>query len=114
MADDAPAVSNAAFPIDRKVWVPQVAMIVTFLITTLTSRLWGIDIPAEIQLGISGLLTTTVGGLAGWIVPMARKEITSRMTNSLVAEAQNDLTSKVDLRKIEVIPEAGLAAEVAW
>jgi hypothetical protein len=85
-------------------------MISTFIIVFIASN-QGLDIPAEIQVVITGLLTTFVGGVVGWVVPMARAEITSRMTNSLVVEAQNDPKSVVDLNKIEVSPGAPVARE---
>lgn len=96
---DQPAPSTAAPAIDRKVWIPQIAMVCTFIIAFIASKR-GLDIPAEIQVVITGLVTTLIGGLVGWATPMSRAEITGRMTNDLVAEAQADDASPVDLSKI--------------
>lgn len=97
---DQNVVPNPPFPVDRKIWVPQIAMVLTFITATLTSRLWGVDLPNEVQLAIMGLMVTVIGGAVGWLTPAARSDITSKLDNSLIAEAQADPESPVDLAKI--------------
>lgn len=102
---------NKPFRIDRKVWVAQIAMITTFVIAFLASQR-GIDIPAEVQVAITGLLVAAIGGVAAWLTSASRADITSKMDNSLVIEAQNDPRSPVDLAKIES-SGPGSAQEIA-
>jgi hypothetical protein len=96
---------NPAFPVDRKVWVPQLAMIATFIIAFIASNR-GMTIPAEVQVAITGLLVTAIGGTVGWLTPASRSDITSKLTNSLVVEANNDAASPVNLANITVTPTA--------
>jgi hypothetical protein len=94
---------NPAFPIDRKVWTSQIAMlatVLTFVIVTATSKLLEVDIPDAVQLAIMGLLVSTIGGAVGWLTPASRSDIVSKLDNSLVAEAQADPASPVNLSAI--------------
>ena len=113
---DQPSVSNPAFPVDRKIYVSQIAMlatVATFIIATLVSRLWGVELPAEVQTAIMGLLVSAIGGVTGWMTRSARSDIVSKMTNSMVVEANNDKASPVNLAQIVVMPTAAPDTVVA-
>lgn len=109
MNEDQPSSS----PLSTKVIFPTIAMVITFAISTyLASR--GVMLPPGIQEAVTGLIATGLAFLVGYLVPLARSEIRARMTNDLVAEANADPTSPVDLAKIvddETIVRAQLDPE---
>ncbi len=103
--------------VDQKVWGAQIAMLGTVLVFIIGSVATknGLDIPAPVQVALTGLITSAIGGLVGWIVPMAEKEIIRRMDNKIVIKAQLDPNSPVSMPKGETVAslEQKLAVEEA-